>query len=256
MGRATLAAGVVLGLLCGALFLVAAARTLRRAHGAPHPLRAFAVFWLGGGLYVGVDAAWGLASLVGLDSLPLAIVALQVKVASACASFAALVVYLVAIYKGGRPGRSEPVIGGAYLVLFLALEAYYTWRAPVGDHVGFASLGLDYARPQPGVAWDALLALLFVPPIVASLAYASLLRVANDGPSRRRIALTSASLLLFFAPDLVGWLVGDWPAWDLVERVLALCAGLGILAATGAARAAGPRKALDPSLAARARELI
>lgn len=253
MSDATLALGAALGLACGALFVAAGARTWRRAleQGSP-PLRAFAVFWLGSGAYIGADAAWRAAWLGGEHSLLVAVAVLQVKVAAVCAGFAGLVVYLLAIYS---PRRLRLRVAAAYFALFLALETFYTWRGPVGAYQGYSSLGLDYARSPPPFVWDALLVALFLPPLLATLGYASLYRLAPDGAAKRRIALTSGSLLLFFVPDLARWLVGGWEAWDLVERGLALGAGGVILAAT---RPGGPkqRRLPDADLAQRARELI
>ncbi|MEA3201160.1 MAG: hypothetical protein QOE90_2588 [Thermoplasmata archaeon] len=255
MAASHLLAGSILGLACAALLAWGGVRTWRRAiaTGSP-PLRAFAVFWLGAAGYVGADALWGLAWTSRFDELPFALAILQVKLASVCASFAGLVVYLLVIFSGSR--RLRLPVAGAYLALFLALEAYYAWRAPFGVHVGFSSLGLDYLRPQPAPVWDALLLLLFGPPLVATVAYASLLRVTPGRAARRRVVLTSAALLLFFAPDLVGWLVGDLWWWDMAERALAFAAGLGILAATGTAPMRSPRRPTDVAFTARARELI
>lgn len=219
-----------MGLACAALFATAAWRTWRRARapGATR-LRSFAIFWLGSGAYVGADSLWSFAWIAGVESLLLGVIVLEMKVAAVCAAFAGLLVYLLSIY---RPGPFvPPAVAASYLALFLALGAYYAWRSPVGAHANFASLSLDYARVAPEPVWNALLLLLFVPPIVATLAYASLLRVASHPAQRRRIALTSAALLLFFAPDLLGW-ISHWTWWDLAERALALGAGAMILGAT------------------------
>lgn len=231
--------GAGLGLACAAFFLVAAKRTWRRARDdASLPLSQFAVFWLGAAGYVGADALWSLAWIAGQDSLPLGVAILQLKLAAVCASFAGLVAYLLAIYTGRKP-RTNLAVASAYLALFLALESYYMWRGPLGDHVGFASLGLDYARGAPAV-WRVLVVLLFGPPLVAAAAYARLWRVATEPGARRRVALTSASLFVFFAPELAGWFVGTWPGWFLVERGLALAAGVGMLVATSVSTSAQP----------------
>jgi len=229
MSRPAIAAGAALALLCATLFAVAAWRTLDRGKRAAGPLRAFAVFWLGGAGYAGADALWSFAYLAGVDALPVGIVVLQVKIASACASFAALASYLFGVFTG--KSRANFPLAAGYLGLFLAIESYYAWRGPYAVHAGFSGLGLDYARDAPFV-WDALLVLLFVPPIVATIAYVSLLRFAPSSRVRRRILLTTGSLALFFGPDLVGYLTGHWEWWDLAERALGLVAGLGMLFAT------------------------
>lgn len=255
MSQASLALGAALGLAGAALFATAGVRTWRRARAtASPPLRAFAVFWLAAGAYLGLNAMWIVAWLAGLDALPVSIAILEAKVAAVCASFAGLVCYLLAIYAGRR--RLVLPVGAAYAGLLLAMETYYAWRAPVGQHASLASLGLDYLRPQQTLVWDALLVLLFVPPIVATLAYASLHRLGADPAARRRIRWTAASLLLFFAPDLVGWLAGRWTGWDVVELALALCAGVGMLLATRAPVGSAPPRPRDEGLEARARQLI
>lgn len=255
MSDVAIAVGAAMGLVGAALFAAVGARTLRRAKGERTALRAFAVFWLGAAGYVGADSAWAALHVLGADALPLAVLALQAKLASVCASFAGLVVYLARVYRGDTRWRAP--VAFSYLALFLALEAYYLYRIPVADRATFAAMAIDYARAAPKPVWDALLVLLFVPPIVATVAYATLARHASDGATRTRIRWTTASLLLFFAPDLVAWLAGSWPAWPLVERALALASGLGVIVATRpVAGTTGAKRVADSALAMRMAELI
>ncbi|GEM_PF-2603228 len=257
MSDATLLGGASLGLAGAVLLALAGWRTARRAT-TPEAsaLRAFAAFWLGAAAYAAADATWTLLHLAGLRTLPIDLAIQQAKLLSLCGSFAGLVCYLLVIFTG-RPG-ARWLVGAGYVGLVGAWATYLGWRGPIGHHENEWSLVLDFARPQVAPVWAALVVLLLGPPLLAALGYASLLRLARDRDARRRVLLTSGSLVLFFVPEILVVLNGPTPTWRLVEHFLGLVAAAGIFAATRPARGEPDHheRARRTALDARVRELI
>jgi hypothetical protein len=70
--------------------------------------------------------------------------------------------------------------------------------------------------------------MLFLPPLIATLAYTRLLAHAHEPATRYRIAMTSTSLALFFIPMFLGWRAGGFPWWGGVERALSIGMIVGI----------------------------
>lgn len=221
----SLAASSLLSMGVAVLYVAVGQRIARR--GATHlPLRLFAVFWTGMAAYGLLDASWALAVATGSVPLAVSLVVLHLKIAAAVTAFGGLVAYLLAIYTG-RENVTWLVLG-AYLALFAVVTYFYVWRAPVGQHLTTWGASLDYAR-EGGLFQKVVVVLLFVPPGLCAVAYAMLLRVVEEPHARRRVAATSAALVVLFASLTLGWLNGKLPWWGIAEKVLALGAALVVL---------------------------
>ena len=218
---ATLATGSALGAIAGALFLVVGALLVGRARGARSwGLAAFALFWLGVGAYGLADAAGAWAALAAWRPFPVALAMLHVKVAAVTVGFGSLVAYLVYI-RSGRRGLALLALA-YYALVWIALEAFYAYRDPMGVNVGTWSVSIAYAHEALQPAWNVLLVALLAPALAASVLYAGLRRHTEDPEVRQRIVLTSTALALFFGPTLLAWLVGSWAWWALAEKMLGL----------------------------------
>lgn len=237
----TLLVGASLGLVVAAAYLGVGLLVARRALAtARKPILGLAAFWIGVGVYALAEAAWVVSHLVGLGGgLALGLVVLHVKIVAMSAAFAGLVGHLLYVYTG----RPRWVAGALayYAAMLVALEAFYAWRGPVDVAPGTWGLGLRYAQASVEPWWTLLLLALLLPALGSAIAYGRLVRVAKGRALRLRIRLTSASLVLFFAPTLVAWRAGTWYAWPVVEKLLGLVAAAGMLgAALVAAREGRP----------------
>ena len=262
-------ASAAAGLVIGVGYAAAGGFLLRRAHRSRQlALRLFAAFWLGVGAYAVAESAWAFSYAAGARSLTLALVVLQLKILGVTVGFAGLVAYLAFLYTGGR--RAVRIALGYYVMVYAILQAHYAYRQPVGQREAMWGMRLDYANPSAEPAWTLALAMLLVPPIIAAIAYASLLRVAREPALRRRIVLTALSLLLFLTPTLLAWRAGGAWWWGPTEKALGALAAIGMFGALRAAykdgagatgeglanRMATHRFARDAALRERARDLV
>lgn len=230
MAEAAFVASALIELPLAVAFLVVAARIHKRARLDSQPaLLLFAAFWVGIGGYAIVESLWSILYMLGLAPMPVALLVLQLKLVATVAGFAGLVSYILAIR--GVDGRVCGLVLGAYGVVLALTETFYTWRGPIGQRPATWGMQLVYARNDVEPWWTLLLLVLFLPPFLAALYYATLLRHTRERELRYRIALTSVSLLLFFAPLFVGWRAGDWVWWGAVEKLLAVAMAGGIVLA-------------------------
>lgn len=259
MEDAKLWIAATLGASIGAAMLVVGAKLHRRSRLASQPaLLWFAAFWVGVGTYAIAEAGWVFAWLAGVRALPLGLFVLHLKIASTCAGFAGLVLYVLALRGVGK--RASSVAAGGYLVILALVETHYSWREPINVAAGEWGLRLGYARASAEPWWTIMLLLMLAPPILAAASYATLLPHAREPEQRMRILLTSGSLLLFFVPTLLAWKAGGWAWWGLTEKLLGLLMAVGVVLAMWPPRrlqtfARAPRMR-DTGLEERARLLI
>lgn len=224
-----------LGLL-GALVYVGLARLeLRRTRETQQLASgAIALFWLALGIHLAVDSAWGIAGTFGPISPAVSETVLHLKVASGAVAFGGLVYHLVYLYSG-RPGLVW-LVTIYFLLAFALVEHNYVLRGPIGHEM--TPFAAKHAFEQAGGAFeDVAMVLLFLPGIVASLAYLGLgRRVRLDATRRRRHLTRALGLLGFFGSLLVGFLA-DWSWWEPAERSIALSTGLVALVGARAASA-------------------
>lgn len=264
MSSTALVASAIIAIPLAFAFLYVGMRIHRRGRIEKQPAHLwFAAFWVGIGTYALAEALWSLAYAAGRSPLPFALFVLHVKIVASVVGFGGLVSYLLAIH--ATDARLRGVVVGAYGVILAITETFYSWRGPIGQEAHTWGVGLVYARNAVEPWWTILLLVLFLPPFLASVSYARLLRHTRDPVIRYRIAMTSASLFLFFVPLFAGWRAGDWPWWGAAEKALAggMAAGIflalwppaAIRARIGKGRDGHPRKD-DSALRQRANELI
>lgn len=227
MVEGTFVVNAFLGMPLAVACLVIGGKVHRRARVEARPaLTWFSMFWVGIGAYALVECMWGLAYLAGFDALALGLFVLHVKIIGLVGAFAGLVAYLLIIH--GIDRRALGVIMGGYALVLAITETYYSWRAPVAQVPGAWGMRLLYAVNDTQPWWTIVLLLLLLPPFFAAIAYARLMRHAHEPETRYRIALTSASLMLFFLPMFIGWRAGGFPWWGGVERMLSFLMVTGI----------------------------
>lgn len=238
---ATVLVGSVLGLAVAALYGWLGREHARRATTGGLGPAAFAVFWYGIAAHAAVESLWAVSVVLWTQPLWVGILVLLVKIGTGVAAIGGLVLYMLLIYTG----NARAAVG--VVLAYSALQSLMTWeylsRVPLAPELRTWYAGLRYQHPE-GAAHDALAVALFLPPLVAAVAYLSLLRVTTDPLQRRRIVATSASLAVFFGGFLLGWVHERWFWWGLLERVLALGAAAGVLAASLALSTASARPML------------
>lgn len=82
--------------------------------------------------------------------------------------------------------------------------------------------------------------MFFVPPLLASVTYAMVLRMPMPALQRHRVRLISGSLGAYFLGLTAGYLALGWPWWGLVEKLLGIGAALVALLALRAPGTAPP----------------
>lgn len=234
----TVLAASLLGLGLGIASWAVAARLVRRGRDESRlGWSLLATFWGGMAAYVLLDSTWAIGVVLDVVPVPVAVTVLHLKVVSATLGFFGLVAYLLLVYTGRR--GSVRLVAAAYVGIYLLTLYYYTWRDPIGQHVGNWGASLDYAR-EGGAFQDIVVLLLFVPPCLSAIAYAFLLRHVRDRESRIRVTTMSVSLIVLFAGLTMGWLNGRLPWWGLAEKLLALSAVVALVFALHHGRATAP----------------
>ncbi|HEX2021727.1 MAG TPA: hypothetical protein VHH36_03390 [Candidatus Thermoplasmatota archaeon] len=217
MAAWSLAASALLAVATAAAF-AHVARVLRRRsekHAGRRALRWFAGFWA----LCAAFALVGAAQLLGavLDA-PLAafVLARHAQILLGCGAVALLLAYLLHLFTG-REGTLLPA-AALYGVLGAVSVAETARLRPSGVRVTDWRVELAYAQ-APDAFTLLVLLLVFAPPIVGAVAYASLWRKAPTRGLRVRIALVSSALLLWHAGQLVSRMA-DSDLWIFATRPL------------------------------------
>lgn len=217
------------------LYLLVGRAVWRRGASGARSWRFFGLFWLGMGTWGLAEGLWPVLHEMGLAPFPLAVGLLHLKVLASVAAFYGLVAYLVTVYTGHPRAarRLVPVYGAIYL----ATAGFYVWKRPLAQFPGTWGMRFEYAVQDPGMIWWVVVGLLFLPPILASIAYAALYRLAPDPEARFRVALTSLAFVGLFSPTFIAWGLGGAPWWPLIEKLLGLAVAGCILLALHPPRA-------------------
>lgn len=243
MTATTLAAGALLDILSLVLFARVARLVLEEYPDAPGRTReAFAAFWYGVALVNGLQAGLELVAVFRDPGVPLAFAVWNTRIAVALASFAGLVYYLLYVYTGRRRLFWSTLL--FYVATFLLMQVWLLQSGPNGTDVTHWRVDLDFAHSDEGPLYKLVVLMFFVPPLVASVAYALVLRMASTPLQRWRVRLMSWSLGSYFLGLTAGYLSPGWPWWGLVENLL------GIAAAIVAILALRPPKAVRARLEA------
>lgn len=235
------------------LYLLVGRALWRRGGSGARSWRLFGLFWLGMGAWGAADGLWPLLHELGLAPFPLAVGLLHLKVLASVAAFYGLVAYLATVYTGNA--RAARRLVPAYVLVYLATAGFYVWKHPLRQYEGAWGMRFEYAVQDPGLVWWVVVGLLFLPPILASVAYAALYRLAPDPEARFRVALTSLSFVCLFSPTFVTWGLGGAPWWPLIEKLLGLAVAGCILLALHPPRALRDRWARPPPARAAAASL-
>lgn len=219
MVGAQLAVGSALAVAAGLAYWALAVHYARRASRAAWPRALFALFWWGVGFFGVTDGLWSLAVAYGPPPLAAGVAVLHLKVLFGVAGFGALVAFVLYLYRG----RAAPL--RALAVAYVALYAFVAWtyvaQHPIGQRIEGWRAGLVYEN-DGGTLGILALALLFLPPVAAAIAYAALAGRAPDVVRRRRVQATSIAVATFLASVFVAWLVGAAAWWPPVEKILGI----------------------------------
>lgn len=218
--------GSALGLVVAALYGHLGVVHARRARVTGLPAAAFATFWLCIAGHAALESAYAIAVALGLPSLDVGVTVLVLKIATGVFGIGGLVLYLLLVY--GLSRRVVPLLTLAYATIFAVMLYDYLARVPVDQELRTWYAGLRYLHPE-GALHQAVAVLLFLPPLLATIAYLMLLRVSREAPQRRRILATGSGFIVFFGAFLLGWVHERWFWWGLLERLLALGSSLAIL---------------------------
>lgn len=255
MSEWTLLSGALLDTLSFALYVTAARRVLKTLPAdRGQSSEAFALFWFGVGLVNLLQAALVAAALLGHATLALAYAVWNTRIVLALTSFAGLVYYLAYVYGGSTRPRVPIIL--FYAGVLLLMQVWLALSVPVGVDVVGWRVDLVFANPTRTPLYAAVVLLFFLPPLLASAAYARTLRVATDANQRRRIRLVSAGLAGYFLGMTLGYMNSSWPWWGLVENVIGLAAGALVIHAMRGGASTRGRGERDAAIDARIRQLV
>lgn len=227
MEGTTLWFSCALGLATAVLYLALGARESQRASARGDvALGWYSVFWVAFGAHLLFESLWTLGMLVAPPPLALSVAVLQLRVGTAIVAFFALVYYLLVLYTGRR-GVLVP-LGVAYSGIFVFVSYHFAARDPIGHETRAWAADLTYAN-DGAATWPFVVGLLFGPPLLASVAYAFLLRFTSEPKLRRRILVTSITFAVLFGSFILGFLHEAWYWWGLVGRLVLLGAVASLL---------------------------
>lgn len=219
MATPQLLAGSALAILGGLAYWTIGAHYARRALRSGWPRVLFALFWIGIGFFGVTDGAWSLAVAYGPPPLWVGIAILHLKTLLGVAGFGGFVAFVLYLYRGERAPLLA--VGAIYLGIYALAAWSYVAQRPVDQQMEEWRAGLVYAN-EGGVVGTVVLALLFLPPVLAAIAYARLAGRTHDVVHRRRVQGTSLAIATFLATVFVAWLLGPAPWWPPVEKLLGI----------------------------------
>jgi hypothetical protein len=215
-------------------FVVAGVLSRRRVSTDTRPAHlAFMAWWIGIGVTSVVTGA--LVLLYAGNDLSLWVYATmeQANVLVLTIALFGLMFYLAFLYAGST--RFTPYILLYYAAFYVGLEALINWSPPTGIQDNGWSLVATMSKAAPALPpWviATFVVTLLVPQVLGAAAYALLYRRAEDSTQRFRIALVSASIVLWFGAPLLAYASGQVGiASNIVSQVIAIAASLTILLA-------------------------
>ncbi|MHB8586279.1 MAG: hypothetical protein ACYDDF_10660 [Thermoplasmatota archaeon] len=209
-----------LNAVTGLLYFFIGANVARVASPRParDPLMFFALFWLGLGGAVLSSALWFASLAFAGPNVPVATAILQVKLVSILLAFFGIVYYMAYIFVGSERVLVPLVI--AYIAIFAFLEYVIAARLPSGIANGDLGATVTWQN-DIGPLWGLGIMGLFLPPLVATVAYGSLLRRVPNHGQRQRIAVVSVAIAAFLFSALGSWFLGADTPWYDVARLFA-----------------------------------
>lgn len=225
MAPATLALVGVVNSLTAAIFAAVGLRVARRAHDPGHSLAigALAAWWIAMALVVGLQAVETFAAVAGILSLPLST---TVRIANGPLlalggwGFCFHIVYLVT----GSRRLAVPMVP-FFALVGLGYIASVVLHPLVSLEPLAYELSGTYDPPLDGPLWNAVLASVGLPLIIASITYLSLAPKLTRRDQKRRAALASSGILAWVSAGLVAQLTAGPIADFLTYTVLGMLAG-------------------------------
>lgn len=220
----TLWAAALLSLLAMATYSYVGWRLKQRRVSAENrlPTQGFALWWFG---LSGVQLVQAFNEILGardLLTLNLLVASTHVAIAFLVASLFGLVYYLFFLFTGQRRGLLP--IALFYVSYYILLVDFITRSQPNGLDVRAWRVTLSYENALVGPFYQAVVALLLLPPLLSAIAYLSLLPRAREPTQKYRILLVAMAILLWFGSSLLA--AAGRPnfsdAWAFSSRVIGL----------------------------------
>ena len=233
MSSATLAAAGAIALVVGVSYVLVAWGLRRREGIRPESQRAlgfFAVWWGALGVNIALAGALYVSAAFQTPPLWLQVTDSVVQRLLLAYSMIGLMAYLSFVATGRDRLKTWVVVYAAYFVFTLASLVYVQ---PVGVLVTSWRTDLAFARDDLAIDPAINFALLILPPMAGAIAYLRLFRRAESPAQKFRIALVSASIMLWW---ILAVIAGQRAAlgadsFQVTQRVLGLVTALAVLVA-------------------------
>lgn len=239
MTSSTLLLAALVHLVTAASF-VAVGRAVLRRHASPESrgaARAGAAWWWALGTYLAIQALLTLLAAVGRAAVPVFLAARVVTVPLLCLAVWGLTYHLVYLFTGNaRAALPLALLYGAIAVAF-----YVASFSPMPGEVVVGPWVAELEGTGEGPLYQAVYLGVGLPPILASLAYFSLLFRVKEPMQRYRVALLGGSILLWVGSGLVARLEGRGLAAFVTLVVVGLGAAVAVFLAYHPPRALARR---------------
>jgi hypothetical protein len=231
-----------LGLVTAGVLFQVGRLSLRRVPRGPGRLAVqwFTAFWFAGSAAIGIQATHSVLALGGILDPGLHMALLVIGAIPLTIAPMGLVYYLAYLYTG-RTGLLVPLVF-AYSAFFAFTMFVYVTQAPWNVVVTSWDVQLVAARPRMALV-QTLGAMMALPVLGSTLAYASLLPRVPAGEPRWRVAFVSAAFVVLFGAIGLGFALGfpTQPWYPLTYEIPALAASFLFLMAY-----APPRRIVRP----------
>lgn len=235
MSATTLLVAAALDATTFVVFLAVALRVLRRLPlQRGHATEAFALFWFAVAVVNLLNSILEVWSALGDPGLAGAFALWNTRIAVVLAGFAGLVHYLVYLYFGDP--RLKWIVGAFYITTFWVMQVWLIMSDPVGPDIRAWWVGLETTQTAPPALFRAVVVLFFLPPFLATFAYAGAIRHLDGADQRRRASCIAVALAAYFVLLLVGYMNLDWRWWGLVENLSGIAVGAIAFFALGGSR--------------------
>jgi hypothetical protein len=199
--------------------------------------RAGALWWWSLGAYLAIQAALSLLAAVDRAPVGVFLAARVVTVPLLCLSVWGLTYHLVYLFTGSH--RAAPLL--TVLYAGVAVAFYVASFSPLPQAVVTGPWVAELEGTGEGPLYQAVYLAVGVPPLLASLAYFSLLFRVKEPMQRYRVALLGGSILLWVGSGLVARLSGRGLAAFLTLAVVGLGAAAAVFLAYHPPRALARR---------------
>lgn len=217
----------------GVVYLLVGVRLASRSvpQDAASASRLFALWWFGVGLYTLSGVVQLAFYRSGVRDIVLHMTIVFSALLIVFIALWGLVYYLLFVYTGDE--RLLPATLAFYVVLYVAVVYYIVQSAPQAVAMQGGEVVVLYRDPPEGLAERLLVGVVVGVPLLSAGAYASLLLRAEGRSQRYRIALVSATILVWLG---VGLLINLFFGFDtviahIVSRAIGLLAAVVVLSA-------------------------